>query len=97
MAGAALASRVHDLAAANDDLEDALALVSLLDRHACVSNTNVHLAAAAGAKVDVLVAFPPEWRWGASGASPWFPSFEVHRQLPGGDWSAALANLARTA
>jgi hypothetical protein len=94
MAGAALASRVHDLAAANDDLEDALAVVSLVDRHVAVSNTNVHLASAAGAaSVDVLVPFPPEWRWGSSGASPWFPRFRVHRQSADGDWSAALAAL----
>lgn len=94
-ASAALGARVHDLSSVNDDLEDALALVAILDRHVCVSNTNVHLAAAAGASLDVLVPFPPEWRWGAAGASPWFPSFRVHRQLPGGEWSHALAGIAR--
>ena len=85
---------VADLCAMNDDLEDALAVVSLVDRHVAVSNTNVHLASAAGAaSVDVLVPFPPEWRWGRSGASPWFPRFRVHRQSADGDWSAALAAL----
>ena len=92
-ASAALGRRVHDFSPANDDLEDALALVSLLDRHVAVSNTNMHLAAAAGATADVLVPYPPEWRWRMSGDSPWFPGFRVHRQSADFDWSPALAAL----
>ena len=95
-AGAALGHGIVDLAAANADLEDALALVALLDRHIGVSSTNMHLAAAAGRSADVLVPFPPEWRWGAEGAAtPWFPGFRVHRQRRDGDWSEALAAIAR--
>jgi hypothetical protein len=90
----ALGRRVHDFAAFNADLEEALAAVALLDRHVAVSNTNVHLAAAAGATVEVLVQFPPEWRWGLEGPSPWFPGFRALRQSPAGDWSAALDSLA---
>ena len=94
-ASRALGQPIHDFSSANADLEDALALVSLLDRHIGVSNTNMHLAAAAGATAAVLVPFPPEWRWGASGdASPWFPGFRVYRQEPRGDWSRALAAMA---
>lgn len=93
VAAGALGRRVHDLASANDDLEDALALTALLDRHVTVSNTNVHLAAAAGASADVLVPFPPEWRWRLEGASPWFPGLRVHRQDASGSWSAALAGV----
>jgi tetratricopeptide (TPR) repeat protein len=93
-ASSALGAPVIDLARANDDLEDGLALVSQLDRQVGVSNTNVHLAAAAGGNGDVLVPFPPEWRWGAAGLSPWFPNFRVHRQGRDGDWSAALAAIA---
>lgn len=84
---------LHDFSAANNDLEDALALVSLLDRHVGVSNTNMHLAAAAGATADVLVPFPPEWRWRIEGASPWFAGFRVFRQRPDGDWSDALGAI----
>jgi tetratricopeptide (TPR) repeat protein len=92
-AAAALGRPVPDLTRANEDLEDVLALVALLDRHVAVSNTNIHLAAAAGAVADVLVPFPPEWRWTAEGDSPWYPGFRVHRQERRGDWSAALARL----
>ncbi len=93
-ASGALGRPVLDLSHVNDDLEDALAVVSLLDRLVGVSNTNVHLAAAAGGSGDVLVPFPPEWRWSAAGPSPWFPRFRVHRQGRDGDWSAALAAIA---
>jgi len=92
-AAAALGRTVHDLSGVNAELEDALALVSLVDRHIAVSNTNVHLAAAAAAVVDVLVQFPPEWRWGLEGPTPWFPAMRLHRQQSNGDWSAALQGL----
>jgi len=84
---------LHDFSRMNDDLDDAIALVALLDRHVGVSNTNMHLAAAAGATADVLVPFPPEWRWRLEGDSPWFEGFRVHRQTVEGDWGPALASL----
>jgi tetratricopeptide (TPR) repeat protein len=93
-ASRALGRPIYDFSSVNADLDDALALVALLDRHVGVSNTNMHLAAAAGATADVLVQFPPEWRWGLEGHSPWFPGFRVYRQLPDGDWSRAFAALA---
>ncbi|MEO5695365.1 MAG: tetratricopeptide repeat protein [Usitatibacter sp.] len=86
---------LHDFSDANEDLEDALALVSLLDRYVGVSNANMHLAAAAGKAADVLVPFPPEWRWREDGDSPWFPGFRVYRQRPDGDWHEALAAIKR--
>ena len=97
IASRALGRAVHDLSRINDDLEDALAIVSLLDRHVGTSNTNMHLAAAAGATADVLVPFPPEWRWGLGEQSAWFPGFRIHRQSREGDWSSALAALAASA
>jgi hypothetical protein len=96
-ASRSLGDQVHDFSRINDDLEDALAVVSLLDRHVGVSNTNMHLAAAAGTTADVLVPFPPEWRWGLDTDSPWFPGFRVLRQSRDGDWSQALAALAPSA
>lgn len=93
-ASRALGRPIYDFSAVNADLDDALALVALLDRHVGVSNTNMHLAAAVGAMADVLVQFPPEWRWGIEGESPWFPGLRVYRQLPDGDWSRAFAALA---
>ena len=87
---------VHDLTALNDDLEGMLAVLVLLDEYVGVSNTNVHLRAAAGRDTRVLVPAPAEWRWLQSGgSSPWFPGCTIYRQSLQGDWSAALERLQR--
>lgn len=85
---------VHDFTALNDELEDMLALLSLLDDYVAVSNTNVHLRAGTGRTSRILVPTPPEWRWMASGdESPWFPGCAVYRQAIDGAWDEALARL----
>jgi tetratricopeptide (TPR) repeat protein len=94
-AAAALERPIHDLTAYNEDPEDALVLMCLLDRYIGVSNTNMHLAVACGMTADVMVPFPPEWRWGLAGDSPWFPGFRVHRQGVDGSWDAAFSSLAQ--
>jgi Flp pilus assembly protein TadD len=93
---AAAAGRpLHDAAFANDELEDALALLDLLDEYAGVSNTNTHLRAGLGKPSRVLVPWPPEWRWLERGErSPWFTATPLYRQAPGGSWDEALARLA---
>ena len=68
--------RVHDFSDLNNDLEGMLALLALIDDYVGVSNTNMHLRAAAGRTARVLVPQPAEWRWMAGRASsPWFPAF----------------------
>jgi hypothetical protein len=92
----ALGRPVHDLCALNDDLEAMLALLGEIDEYVGVSNTNMHLRAAAGKTARVLVPAPAEWRWLRSGReSPWFPGFTVYRQSLQGDWRDALAALHR--
>jgi tetratricopeptide (TPR) repeat protein len=92
---AAVDARAMDMSAANDDLNDTLALLSLLDEYVGVSNTNMHMLAAIGRGARVLVTHPPEWRWGLAGAeSRWFPGFRLYRQGESGDWGAPLARLA---
>lgn len=87
---------VHDCSDLNDDLEQMLALLALIDDYVGVSNTNMHLRAAAGRAARVLVPNPAEWRWMYWGdRSPWFPDFRIYRQSLHGDWSPALAALAR--
>jgi tetratricopeptide (TPR) repeat protein len=86
---------VHDLSALNEDLEEMLALLTVMDEYVGVSNTNMHLRAATGRTARVLVPCPPEWRWMAAGdESPWFPGFRIYRQATNGNWSPALARLA---
>ena len=93
---AALDRPLHDFTALNDDLENMLALLALIDEYVGVSNTNMHLRAAAGRTARVLVPAPAEWRWLQSArASPWFPGFSVYRQSVHGSWTAALTDLRR--
>jgi tetratricopeptide (TPR) repeat protein len=88
----AMQAPLADFAQTNDDLEDMLALLSLLDEYIGVSNTNMHLRAGLGLPGQVFVPHPPEWRWMAEGeTSPWYPGFHVYRQTPLGDWSGAVA------
>ena len=90
---AALGRPVRDLSGWNEDLEDALALMGETADCVGVSNTNVHLRAGVGRTAQVLVPFPPEWRWGARGESAWFPGFAVLRQRADGSWDEALRAL----
>ena len=91
---AAFAPGALDLSAVNDDLEDMLALMTLLDDYVGVSNTNMHLRAGLGLTARVLVPLPPEWRWQADAAeSPWFPGFAIYRQTYPVGWGEALARL----
>src|SRR5438105_6972018 len=90
----ALGRRAHDLSAANDDLGDMAALLSLIDEYVGVSNTNMHIRAGVGKTARVLVPYPPEFRWMLVGDEvPWFPRFRVYRQSPAHDWKAALQPL----
>jgi tetratricopeptide (TPR) repeat protein len=83
----ALGSAVQDLSAANEDLEEMLALMSVLDEYLGVSNFNTHLRAGLGRPMEVLVPYPPEWRWGIAGErSAWFPTAHITRQQRSGEW-----------
>jgi len=90
-----LKAPVHDAAALTDDLEDLLALLSLLDENIGVSNTNMHLRAGLGLESKVLVQTPGgDWRWGFQGnQSSWFIESKVYRQNLSEDWSDALNEL----
>jgi tetratricopeptide (TPR) repeat protein len=89
----ALGTRIVDCGDVNGDLEDMLALLSLMDDYVGVSSTNVHLIAAAGHRARILVPYPRDWRWQDHGESVWYPGFTTYRQAVGGDWSAALGQL----
>jgi len=86
-----------DFTHVNDDLEDMLALLSLLDDYVGVSNTNMHLRAGLGLTAQVWVPYPPDWRWLLAGDhSPWFPQFELARQTANGDWTPAITQCCET-
>jgi tetratricopeptide (TPR) repeat protein len=93
--GGALGRPALDASDCNEDLRDAIALLSLLDDYIGVSNTNMHLIAGlAGKRARVLVQSPAEWRWEMTGEkSPWFPGFEIYRQGSDRAWNEALQRL----
>jgi hypothetical protein len=87
---------VFDASDYNNELEKMLALLALLNDYIGVSNTNMHLFAAVQQSIPakVLIPYPAEWRWLESGdQSPWFPHFQLFRQAPDHQWSAALSHL----
>ncbi len=85
---------IHDFSALNDNLEEMLALLSLLDDYIGVSNTNTHLVAGLGKTAKILMPYPAEWRWLATGIeSPWFKNFPIYRQSIDKTWTSALQQL----
>ena len=89
-----LGRTAHDLSTLNEDLEQMLALLSLIDEYVGASNTNMHLRATVGKTARVLVPAPPEWRWMVEGKeSPWYPGFTVYRQGYDGSWDNAFTAL----
>ena len=91
---AALGAPVLDMSPANGDLEDMLALLSLVDSYVGVSNANTYLRAGTSTAMRILIPHPPEWRWGLAPRSPWFPQVPLYRQRVDGEWSEAFARLA---
>jgi len=89
----AAGAKVHDLAAATDDLGEALGVLGELDEYVGVINTNMHLLAGMGRTARVLVPRPIDWRWMREGDSPWFPGFTIYRQPPSYDWAEPLSRL----
>jgi len=87
---------VHDFSFVNEELPDAMAVLSLADDYVAVSNTNVHLNDALGKRTRVLVTHPAEWRWSMEGErSPWLTHALLYRQAADGNWREALARLRR--
>jgi tetratricopeptide (TPR) repeat protein len=85
---------VHDFSFVNEELPDAMAVLSLAHDYIAVSNTNVHLNDALGRRTRVLVTHPPEWRWSTEGdRSPWLTHALLYRQAADGSWREALARL----
>lgn len=85
---------VHDFSDVNENLPDAIAVLSLLVDYVAVSNTNVHFNDSLRKRTRVLVTQPAEWRWCLEGErSPWLTLAILYRQGNDGAWDGALARL----
>jgi hypothetical protein len=79
----------------SDDLEDAAAIVAQLDLVITVDTAIAHLGGVMGKTVWMLVADPPDFRWGLEGeATPWYPTLRLFRQPAPGDWATPVARMA---
>ena len=70
----------------------AAAICHSLDHIITVDTSIAHLSAAMGKPTTVLLAYRPDWRWGAEGeTTEWYPSARLIRQNHLGSWKDALS------
>ena len=69
---------------------DTAAICKRLDQVISVDTSVAHLSAALGRPTSVLLAYRPDWRWGAEGEmTAWYPSARLIRQTRCGGWKRA--------
>jgi Glycosyltransferase family 9 (heptosyltransferase) len=90
--------RVTVIDASSDahDFAESAALVSTLDLIITSDSSPMHLAAAMGKEVWLLLAYQPDWRWGDSGeTTPWYPTVHIFRQASNSDWAGIFINVRK--
>jgi ADP-heptose:LPS heptosyltransferase len=75
-----------------ESFSDTAAICKHLDQVISVDTSVAHLSAALGTPTSVLLAYRPDWRWGAEGeTSRWYSSARLIRQTCLGGWEKALS------
>lgn len=78
------------------DFADTAAIIATLDLVIAVDTAAVHLAAAMGKVVALLLPFSADFRWLVGrNDSPWYPTMRLFRQTMLGDWSDPVEQLRR--
>jgi len=78
------------------DLDDFAAQIAALDLVLSVDNSTVHLAAALGRPVWVLLPFACDWRWMTGrDDTPWYPTVKLFRQRDHGDWDEVIRRVGQ--
>jgi tetratricopeptide (TPR) repeat protein len=73
------------------DLDGWAAQIASVDVVVSIDNTAVHLAAALGKPVLLLLPTAPDWRWSASGdRARWYSDTRLLRQAQAGDWRGPI-------
>jgi tetratricopeptide (TPR) repeat protein len=84
-----------DFDAGPDAFVDTAAALASLDLLITSDSAIVHVAAALGRPVWMIVKKVPDWRWEVAGVvSPWYPTLRVFRQAVAGDWDDAMRSVA---
>jgi tetratricopeptide (TPR) repeat protein/ADP-heptose:LPS heptosyltransferase len=89
---------VHHWADADNtsDLDGLAARMAALDLVISVGNANVHLAGSIGSPCWALLPHVAGWRWiEREGASVWYPSVRLFRQIRSGDWGELFDRVGR--
>ncbi|MFL6806572.1 MAG: hypothetical protein ACJ8FM_21550 [Xanthobacteraceae bacterium] len=85
-------SGVPDLG--NEDVSTTAANVCELDLVISVDTMMAHLAGALGVRTWTLLHAHHDWRWTMSGStSVWYPTMQLFRQPPLGDWNSVLTQV----
>ena len=85
---------ILDLSHYMNDFFDTAQLIRQMDLVVTVDTSMLHVAGSLGLPAVVLLAFKPDWRWGAAGRqTPWYPSLTLLRQPAYGDWKSVISDL----
>lgn len=77
------------------DFADTMAIVDSLDLLVSVDTSVIHLAAAMGKPVWVMLPYAPDWRWLRDRSdSPWYPTLRLFRQGPDRRYEPIIAKIA---
>lgn len=87
--------RIDDLGSELADFSDTAAALANMDLVISVDTAVAHLAGAMARPTWTLLKFAPDWRWllGRDDC-PWYPTMRLFRQPRGGDWAAAIEEVA---
>ena len=79
------------------DFADTAAVMAQLDVVISVDTSVAHLAGALGRQLWLLLPYGGDWHWIVQGRddSPWYPTARLFRQHTPGDWTKAVAAVAR--
>lgn len=85
---------VIDASSRARDFAETAALISTLDLVIASDSSPMHLAAAMGKEVWLLLSYIPDWRWMDFGKrTHWYPNVRIFRQSSPGDWPEVFARV----
>jgi hypothetical protein len=75
------------------DFRDTAAVMVSLDLVISIDSSPLHLAGALGVPAWGLICAAPDWKWGLSEVSPWYPQIRLFRQARLNDWAPVIEEV----